>query len=164
MSATGTATVTVTSVSSSNVTVSIDALTNRHKISPFVYGNNDETVSEVQDAGYTFSRWGGNDASNYNWKLQSRNSVADWYFEDYGGAGDQVQLIKDVQNAGSHALTTMAMMDWVAKASGWSYPVKTYGAQCSVDPYNTDAGNGLVAGSTGNCSTSTAPVTTNAVT
>ena len=163
-SATGTASVTVTTASSSNVTVSIDALTNRHKISPFVYGNNNETVSEVQDAGYTFSRWGGNDASNYNWKLQSRNSVADWYFEDYGGAGDQVQLIKDVQNAGSHALTTMAMMDWVAKASGWSYPVKTYGAQCSVDPYNTDAGNGLVAGSTGNCSTSTAPVTTNAVT
>jgi hypothetical protein len=150
--------------STTAVAVNIDVLANRHSISPFVYGNNDQTISDITDAGYTFSRWGGNDASNYNWQLQARNSVADYYFEDYGGAGDQVQLITDTQNAGSHALTTMAMMDWVARASGWSFSVQSFGPQCSVDPYNTDAGNGLVAGSTGNCNTSTAPVTNNAVT
>jgi hypothetical protein len=160
----------VTSGSGTAITVNIDALANRHQISPFVYGNNDQTISDISDVGYTYSRWGGNDASNYNWQLQTRNSAADWYFEDYGGAGDQVQLITDTKNAGSHALTTMAMMDWVAGEAenssnrNWSYSVAKYGAQCSVDPNNTDAGNGLVAGSTGNCSTSTAPVTTNAVT
>jgi hypothetical protein len=113
--------------------------------------------------GYTYSRWGGNDASNYNYLLQTRNAAADWYFEDYGGAGDQVQLITDTQNAGSHALTTMAMMDWVAGEAenssnrNWSFSVAIFGTQCSVDPYNTDAGNGQKT----DCST---PVTTNAVT
>jgi hypothetical protein len=161
-SASGNASVTV--IGSTAVAVEVNVLANRHQISPFIYGNNDQTIADISDVGYTFSRWGGNDASNYNYLLQTRNSVADYYFEDYGGAGDQVQLIKNTQNAGSHALTTMAMMDWVAQASGWSFSVKKLGPQCSVDPYNTDAGNGLVAGSTGNCSTSTTPVTTNAIT
>ena len=162
-SASGTASVTVTGPTVA-VAVNIDALANRHQISPFVYGNNDQTISDISDVGYTYSRWGGNDASNYNWQLQTRNAAADYYFEDYGGAGNQVQLITQTQNAGSHALTTMAMMNWVAQSSGWSYSVKQFGPQCSVDPYNTDAGSGTVAGSTGNCNTSTVPVTTSAVT
>jgi hypothetical protein len=161
-SASGTASVTVTSASSS-ITVSINALANRHQISPFVYGNNDETISDITDVGYSYSRWGGNDASNYNWQLQTRNSAADWYFEDYGGAGDTVGMITNVQNAGSHVLTTMPMMSWVAGQAesssnrNWSYSVAIFGAQCSVDPYNTDAGNGQKT----DCQT---PVTTNAVT
>jgi hypothetical protein len=170
-SATGSVSLTVNpGVTSVSVNINIDTLANRHQISPFVYGDNDQTISDISDVGYTFSRWGGNDASNYNYLLQTRNSAADWYYETYGGAGDQVKLITDTQNAGSHALTTMAMMDWVAGEAenstnrNWSYSVAIYGAQCSVDPNNTDAGNGEVAGSTGNCSTSTVPVTTNAVT
>ncbi|MGA2084236.1 MAG: glycoside hydrolase family 44 protein [Terracidiphilus sp.] len=162
-SASGTGLVTVTAGSVTTVTVNIDVLANRHQISPFVYGNNDQTIADISDVGYTYSRWGGNDASNYNWQLQTRNSAADWYFEDYGGAGDQVQLITNTQNAGSHALTTMAMMDWVAGEAenssnrNWSYSVAIYGAQCSVDPYNSDAGDGLET----DCKT---PVTTNAIT
>jgi hypothetical protein len=166
-SASGTASVTVTSGGGTAVTVNINTLANRHQISPFVYGNNDQTISEISDVGYTFSRWGGNDASNYNYLLDTRNSVADWYFEDYGNAsnnaGGLVGLMKDTLNAGSHPLTTMAMMDWVAGQAenssnrNWSYSVAIYGAQCSVDPYNTDAGNGQKP----DCQT---PVTTNAVT
>jgi hypothetical protein len=169
-SASGTGSVTVYAGSVTAVTVNINPLANRHQISPFVYGNNDETISDITDAGFTYSRWGGNDASNYNYLLQTRNSAGDWYFEDYGGAGDQVGLITQTQNAGSHALTTMAMMDWVAGEAetssnrNWSFSVAKFGAQCSFDPNNTDAGNGLVAGSTGNCNTSKSPVTTNAVT
>ena len=162
-SASGTAPVTVTANSGTAVTVSVDVLANRHSISQFVYGNNDQTISDISDAGYTYSRWGGNDASNYNWQLQTRNAAADYYFEDYGGAGDQVGLITQTQNAGSHALTTMAMMDWVAGEAetstnrNWSFSVQIFGAQCSVDAYNTDAGNGRKP----DCQT---PVTTNAVT
>ena len=169
-SASGTGSVTVYAGSVTAVTVNINPLANRHQISLFVYGNNDETISDITDAGFTYSRWGGNDASNYNYLLQTRNSAGDWYFEDYGGAGDQVGLITQTQNAGSHALTTMAMMDWVAGEAetssnrNWSFSVAKFGAQCSFDPNNTDAGNGLVAGSTGNCNTSKSPVTTNAVT
>ncbi len=162
-SASGSATVTVTSSSSVNITVNIDTLVNRHQISPFVYGNNDQNISDISDVGYTFSRFGGNDASNYNWKLQTRNSAADWYFEDYGQAGDQVGLITQAQNAGSHALTTMSMMDWVAGQAetsanrNWSYSVALFGPQCSTDPYNSDAGNGQKT----DCKT---PVTSQAVT
>jgi hypothetical protein len=169
-SGSGTGLVVVYAGSATAVTVNIDALANRHQISPFVYGNNSGTIADISNVGYGFSRWGGNDASNYNYLLQTRNSAGDWYYETYGGAGDQVQLIKDVQNAGSHALTTMAMMDWVAGEAenssnrNWSFSVAKFGTQCSVDPNNTDAGNGVVAGSTGNCNTSTSPVTTNAVT
>jgi hypothetical protein len=168
-SASGTAPVTVNATSTA-VTVDINTLVNRHQISPFVYGNNDQTISDISDVGYTFSRWGGNDASNYNWLLQTRNSVADWYFEDYGGAGDTVGMITNVQNAGSHVLTTMAMMDWVAKEGenstnhNWSFSVATFGPQCSVDPNNTDAGNGMKAGgSPASCNTPV-PVTTDPVT
>ncbi|MGH9560836.1 MAG: glycoside hydrolase family 44 protein, partial [Terracidiphilus sp.] len=156
-STTGTASVTVTAAGSTNVSVNINTLSNRHAISPFVYGNNDQTISDIQDAGYTFSRWGGNDASNYNWILQTRNAAADYYFEDYPGAGNQVQLITQTQNAGSHALTTLAMMDWVAQSSGWSFSVAKFGAQCAADPYNSDAGDGLKT----DCKT---PATTSAVT
>jgi hypothetical protein len=57
----------------------------------------------------------------------------------------------------------MPMLGWVAKAAenstngNWSFSVAIYGAQCSVDPYNTDAGDGLKT----DCQT---PVTTSAVT
>jgi hypothetical protein len=164
-SATGSVTLTVNAGSGTAVTVNIDTLANRHSISQFIYGGNTWTpsASTITDSDTTLLRWGGNDSSNYNWQLQTRNSVADWYFEDYGVAGDSVGMITSVQNAGSHALMTMAMMDWVAKEAenstnrNWSYSVAIYGAQCAVDPSNTDAGNGQKT----DCST---PVTTNAVT
>jgi len=168
-SASGTAPVAVTSGTA--VTVNIDTLADRHTISSFVYGGNFSSAATVSDLGATLGRWGGNATSTYNWQLHTYNADNDYYFEDFdtGGNGnesDSVQFITDLQNAGSHPLTTMATLPWVAKsaengANGhWSFSVKTFGPQCSVDQYNTDAGNGLVAGGTGNCNTSTAPVTT----
>jgi hypothetical protein len=164
-SATKSVTLTVNASSATAVTVNINTLANRHSISQFVYGGNTwaPSASTISDSGTTLLRWGGNDASNYNWQLQTRNAAADWYFEDYGGAGDSVGMITEEQNAGSHALTTMPMMDWVAREAetstnhNWSFSVATYGAQCSVDSSNTDAGNGQQT----DCKT---PVTTNAVT
>lgn len=48
---------------------------------------------------------------------------------------------------------TMVMLNWVAKnvtnGSAKSFSVAKYGAQCKVDPYNGDAGNGVK----GDCST-----------
>jgi hypothetical protein len=44
---------------------------------------------------------------------------------------------------------TMVMLPWVAQSAEngtnghWSFSVAKYGAQCGVDPYNTDAGDGL---------------------
>jgi len=167
-SASGTSSVTVTQAASTAVTVNINTLANRHTISPYVYGGNISSTSTVLDSGTTLGRWGGNATSTYNWQLHTYNADADYYFEDFnvGGNGaesDSVQFITDVQNAGSHPLTTMAMLGWVAQSAEngsnghWSFPVATYGAQCSVDQYNTDAGDGLKT----DCQT---PVTTTAVT
>ena len=164
-SASGTGSVTVTAVDV--VTVNIDALENRHQISPYVYGGAfPATTAAITDTGTTLVRWGGNATSTYNWQLQTYNADSDYYWEDFGFGGfdsDSIKFITDVQTAGGYPLMTMPMLDWVAQsaengANGhWSFSVGIYGTQCSVDPYNTDAGDGLKT----DCQT---PVTTSAVT
>lgn len=163
-STTGTAAITITTPSSTNITVDIDTLTNRHQISPYIYGINSFNTTDIAAMAPTLVRFGGNEASNYNWKLHTYNSGADWFFEDFGltdsnGNGiDSVGLTQYSVSAGSHMLTTMPMLDWVAKESGhWSFSVAKYGSQCKADPYNSDAGNGQKP----DCKT---PVTTDAVT
>jgi hypothetical protein len=147
-----------------SVSINIDPLTNRHSISPYVYGGNgSKDASTITDSGSTLVRWGGNASSTYNWQLGTYNADADWYYEDFllspplnnPADRDSVQFIKDVQAAGSAALTTMAMMDWVAQAQGASFPATTWPSQCKFDPYNSNAGNGQQS----DCKT---PVTTSA--
>jgi hypothetical protein len=160
-SASGTGTVTVT-LPGTAVTVNIDALANRHTISPFVYGGNISSTSSVADSGMTLSRWGGNASSTYNWLLHTYNADADYYYEDFGTGGngnesDSVQFVGDVEAAGGHPLTTLATLGWVAQSGEvagsngnghWSFSVAKLGPQCAVDQYNTDAGNGYMAGGT----------------
>jgi len=161
----------------SGINVDINVLANRHTISPFIYGGSyPQDAAHITDSGMTVVRWGGDATSTYNWQLQTNNSAADYYFEDYaaagfsnGGDGNSTQFITDVKNAGSHPLMTMVMLPWVAQSPEtsttqggqdnyhWSYSVATFGAQCSTDYWNSDAGNGLKT----DCAT---PVTSNAVT
>jgi hypothetical protein len=153
-SSTGTVAMTITSPGVTNVAVTINTLANRHQISPFIYGINSMNLTDISNLSPEFVRFGGNEASNYNWKLFTYNAGADWYYEDFGlgntggNTNDSVALTQFAVNAGSHHLTTMPMLNWVAKESenstnrNWSYSLATYGAQCSVDPYNSDAGNG----------------------
>ena len=137
-----------------SVTVSIDGLSNRHTISPYVYGGAyPQDAPTITDSGLTVVRWGGNSTSRYNWKLFTDNAANDYFFEDFNyseiGDGDSTKFIKDVKTAGSHPLMTMVMLPWVAQSAEngsnghWSFSVAKYGAQCAVDPYNTDAGDGL---------------------
>jgi hypothetical protein len=155
-----------TSSSTTSVAVTINALADRHPVSPYVYGGAyPQAASTITDSGLTVVRWGGDATSRYNWKLQTYNAANDYYFEDFNyseiGDSDSVKFIDDVKKAGSHPLMTMVMLPWVAKSAEtsttqggsdnyhWSFSVAKYGAQCGVDPYNTDAGNGLES----NCST-----------
>ena len=166
---TGTVGMTITPPGTTNVTVKINTLANRHQISPYIYGINSTTDSDITNLSPQLVRFGGNEASNYNWKLFTYNAGGDWYYEDFGlgdsngKAVDSVALTQHTVNAGSHMLTTMPMLDWVAREPengsnhNWSFSVATYGAQCSVDPYNQDAGDGLQT----DCKT---PVTSNAAT
>src|SRR5208283_4407089 len=133
-----------------DVSVTLDALTNRHAISQYVYGGAyPQDAPTITDSGLTTVRWGGDATSTYNWQLFTDNAAADWYFEDFAyteiGDGDSAKYISDVKAAGSNPLMTMVMLPWVAKTAEdnndhWSFSVAKYGAQCSVDPYNTDAG------------------------
>jgi hypothetical protein len=147
-----------------NVQATINVLANRHAISPYVYGGAfPQDAPTITDSGMTVVRWGGNAASTYNWQLGTDNADNDYYFEDFAfGAlnnsadSNSTQFIADVKNAGSNPLMTMVMLQWVAQTAEtstqqggasnndhWSFSVAKYGAQCSVDQYNTDAGDGL---------------------
>ena len=145
---TGTANISITSPGTANVTVNINTLADRHQISPYIYGINTLTESDITNLSPAIVRFGGNETSDYNWKLFTYNAGSDWFFEDFSLGTDSVALTQSAVNAGSHMLTTMPMLGWVARESenstnrNWSYSVATYGAQCSVDPNNTDAGNG----------------------
>jgi hypothetical protein len=170
-SASGTASVTVTASSGSAISVNIDTLANRHVISPYVYGGNISSTSTVSDSGTTLGRWGGNADVNVQLAtahvqrrrglllrgLQYRRKRSGKRFravhhgcaecgkpsaDHHGDAGWVAQSRRTTQGDGNYH---------------WSFPVATYGAQCSVDTYNTDAGDGLKS----DCQT---PVTTNAVT
>ena len=147
--------VSATPVSSStaSVQVTVDVLTDRHPISGYVYGGAyPQNASTITDSGLSVVRWGGNATSTYNWQLHTDNADNDWYFEDFNyseiGDADSSQFIQDAKAAGSNPLMTMVMLPWVAQSAEnnnghWSFSVAKYGAQCSTDPYNPDAGDGL---------------------
>ncbi len=148
---------------STQVAVTVDTLTNRHAISPYVYGGSyPSTAADITDSGMTVVRWGGNATTNYNWQTHSSNSANDWWFSDYTyseiGTPDSTQFVANTIAAGSNPLMTMAMVDWVSKGSNangtgngqlYSFSVRKYGAQCTTRPDQSDAGNGVAA----NCQT-----------
>src|SRR5262252_3803734 len=132
--------------------VTVDALSNRHAISAYVYGGAyPKDASTIADSGITVVRWGGNATSRYNWKAGTYNAANDWYYADFGyseiGDADSAKYIQDVKTAGSNPLMTMVMLDWVAKnvtdGSAYSFSIAKYGAQCGVNPFNSDDGNGV---------------------
>jgi Glycoside hydrolase family 44 len=132
-----------------SINVTVNVLGDRHAISPYVYGGSyPKDAPTISDSGLTVVRWGGNATSRYNWKTFTYNAAADWYFEDFGyteiGDADSAKYIQDVKAAGSNPLMTMVMLPWVAKPSGWSFSVAKYGPQCGADPYNSDAGDGVL--------------------
>ena len=156
--------------SSTSVHVSVDVLTNRHPISPYVYGGAfPKDAATITDSNLTTVRWGGNGASTYNWQLGTTNADNDYYFEDFAfgalnNSADSIstQFITDVKAAGGTPLMTMVMLPWVAQSPEtsvtqggtdnyhWSFSISKDGAQCGFDQYNNDAGNGIVAGTCNN--------------
>jgi hypothetical protein len=158
---------------STQIAVTVDTLINRHAISPYVYGGAyPQNAAQITDTGTTVVRWGGNATTNYNWQTQTSNSANDYYFADYTyneiGDTDSTKFVSDAIAAGTNPLMTMPMVAWVSKGSNangtgngqlYSFSVKKYGAQCATNPYNSDDGNGVLAGS--NCENSPVYVTGN---
>ncbi len=130
-----------------DIVVTVNVLANRHPISPYIYGANfPPSEAYIKSGGVTWARWGGNSSTRYNWKINAFNNCADWYFENYPwGSPNSAQFISQAVAAGGSPIMTIPMILWVAKdATSWSFSVKKYGAQCAVNPYNSDAGDGVL--------------------
>jgi hypothetical protein len=149
------------------VTASIDVSADRHPISPDVYGvtlwyeYNWVADTTARDRAFAravrlpVNRHGGNATSRYNWREDSSNAGADWYF--MGGSGDldpvpgrMVDSIVEKNRAnGVKTVVTVPTGPWINATSErtCSFPVSLFGPQQEVNPYEhpngDDCGNGL---------------------
>src|SRR5271156_3569060 len=142
-------------------TLTVDASTSRHTISPDIYGianyGLDATFAKEIQAGNI--RWGGDGTTRYNWQVDSSNSGFDWYF--MGGNGEatatpsasadlMINTYKTASNA--HTLLTIPIIPYVNKSAAWtcSFPVSVYGAHQSTNPYvhpnGDNCGNSITTG------------------
>ncbi|MGH9748004.1 MAG: glycoside hydrolase family 44 protein [Candidatus Acidiferrales bacterium] len=137
---------------SASIQVNVDALSDRHAISPYVYGVNfPSNGAYITDSGATLIRWGGNASTRYNWKNFDTSAASDWYFSNrsFGNSGDPLyndstQFVTNVAAAGGYPIMTIGMLPWAAKdASSYSFSISKYGAQCATNPYSADDGNGV---------------------
>ncbi|HET7062892.1 MAG TPA: glycoside hydrolase family 44 protein [Rudaea sp.] len=137
------------------VTVNIDANANRHAISPLIYGVAYGSTAQLNDLNSPLNRYGGNNASRYNWQLNADNRDFDWYFESIadtsavaGERGDT--FIAQSKAASAQAMLTLPMLDWVAKLGAnrgklASFSQAKYGTQTGNDAqWYPDAGNGVL--------------------
>ncbi|MDP4275983.1 MAG: secretion protein Por, partial [Bacteroidota bacterium] len=74
-------------VQAQDVNITVDASSNKKKVSPNIYGRNesfDKSVQFYKDAGLRLARvGGGNNMSAYNWRLKL-TVHPDWYNNVYG--------------------------------------------------------------------------------
>ena len=128
----------------SNHAVQVSLLASNHTISPLIYGVAwAPSTNYLRDAGVSVHRWGGNRASTYNWVSNLSNAGADWYFENSGNSS-ALQFAQDTAAVGASPLLSVPALPYIAKDStSHSFSVAKYGPQQAVDPYNSDAGNGV---------------------
>ncbi|MDX2169683.1 MAG: glycoside hydrolase family 44 protein [Deltaproteobacteria bacterium] len=133
----------------------VNAAAGRHAISPFIYGMNfaDETLAA--ELRVPLRRWGGNATTRYNWRTDTSNRAADWYFENIpndnanpgalpdGSSSDQ--FVESNLGIGADTLLTIPLIGWTprGRAYGCGFSVAKYGTQQSVDPWRPDCGNGV---------------------
>jgi len=125
------------------VTVYVDANANRHAISPLIYGVAYGSTAQLDDLNSPLNRYGGNNASRYNWQLNADNRDFDWYFESIadssavaGERGDT--FISQSKAANAQAMLTLPMLDWIAQLGAnrgklASFSQAKYGAQTGND-------------------------------
>ncbi len=159
----GSATVTLTQpAAAAGPSLTVDASTSgqTHAISPYIYGMNAGSSYKAAAAAISLpiDRWGGNEATSYNYLYDLDAKGSDWYFENYidnsnpldtaSGAPNTSGFNTQVENdaaVGAKTLGTVPLIGWVpADNSACSFSVAKYGAQQAVDPYRTDCGNGIL--------------------
>ncbi|HSQ56596.1 MAG TPA: glycoside hydrolase family 44 protein, partial [Gemmata sp.] len=131
--------------------VGVDATANVHAIDSNIYGSAFATTAQIADLHLTLNRDGGNSSDTYSFVQDATNHGSDWYFESISsGSGNgqgMDQFISDTMAAGAQASITLNLFDWAAKHADsstlGSFPVSSYGAQQSTDPWNSNLGNGV---------------------
>jgi len=135
------------------VALSVNVLSARHAISPFIYGVNFASdVAGLKNAyRVPVNRWGGNATSRYNYKTQFTNTGSDWYFENIRqtGAATLESFVAGNKKAKMTSVVTVPMIGYVAKqGSATQHPftcgftAAMYPQQDSFDPYDPNCGNG----------------------
>src|ERR1019366_7797217 len=135
-----------------NVTVQIDALANRHAISPLIYGVAFASSNQLVDLNFPVNRSGGNAETRYNWQLNAHNHAADWYFESIDRKSTRLNssaddFVANSRNGGAQAMITLPMIGWMPKLGSSrgklaSYSINKYGPQTGSDSsWMPDAGN-----------------------
>jgi hypothetical protein len=129
---------------------SIDAAKPLHAVGDGIYGVCDLPREKLLEFRIPITRWGGNPATRYNWKLGVDAAGADWYFRNRGQLlerlGDTGYLthIQRNQVIGATTYQTVPMIGWVAKdGHSYSYSVAKYGPQKATEPGHADVGNGV---------------------
>ncbi len=136
--------------------LTIDAGSQTHAISPLIYGVNAWGLLQshpdvLKSMGVSVDRWGGNGTTRYNYKTDVGNAGADWYFEQWASTNTMdtskfnQQVLGD-QGLGAKTIGTVPVIGWTpdpGKSSACSFSVAKYGAQQKTDPYNADCGNGV---------------------
>ena len=140
-------------VAGAQIAITVNAQSNRHAINPNIYGVSNLTQAQLQDLNAPLVRYGGNNASRYNWLLNADNRGSDWYFESIGDtsavAGERGDtFIQGAKLAAAQPMVTIPMLPYIANLGTkrsylWSFSIKKYGPQTGSDPYYPDAGDGI---------------------
>jgi hypothetical protein len=142
------------------IAVSIDATAGVRPVSPLIFGVAFGDAARNAQIGYTLQRWGGNSVTRYNWQVDVHNTANDYFYENIPDATDRTQVppignsadafVAAARGAGSDVLMTIPTIGWTPRADSplqhpyfAGFSVNRYGAQQYVDPYDTDAGNGV---------------------
>jgi uncharacterized protein (TIGR03437 family) len=137
--------------------LSIDVNAGQHPISPDIYGINfywslGSPASPALTAAApairpTLRRWGGNNTSTYNWKLDVDNLDADWFYEVLPDATvDASKLpagssfnayVDQARITGGRILATVPILGWLpnARQETCSFNQSKYPNECKIDPY-----------------------------
>ncbi len=144
--------------------LSVDAALGRHPISPDIYGMNYADEALAAELKLPVRRWGGNATTLYNWQNDTYNTGSDWYFENIpadnpdpsqlpdGSSADR--FVEQDRRTNTRTLLTVPLIGWTPKRRPSGHPydcgfrVSVYGAQQSVDPWDSDCGNGVRADGT----------------
>jgi hypothetical protein len=133
----------------------VDAASGRHAISELIYGMNFADEALATALRLPVRRWGGNATTRYNWRTDTSNRAADWYFENIPNDNANPAALPDDSSsdrfveenlrAGAETLLTIPLIGWTprGRAIGCGFSVGRYGAQQSTDPWQPDCGNGV---------------------